>query len=266
VLADPGQVEQVLLNLAVNARDAMPAGGTLILETDNVVLDETFTREHPSLLPGPHVLLAVSDTGTGIPREIREHIFEPFFSTKEAGKGTGLGLATVYGIVKQNEGFINVYSEPGRGTTFKIYLPRFKGQTSEATSESLLEAPPGRGETVLLVEDDPVILGVGRTMLEKLGYTVLAAGTPGEAVSQAKSHAAELQLLITDVVMPEMNGRDLAELLKATKPGLKCLFSSGYTANVIAHSGVLDEGVHFLQKPFSLKTLATKVREALEGM
>ncbi len=264
VKIDPSQIDQLLANLCVNARDAIVGVGKITLETGNEVFAPADFAFHPTVVPGEYVLLAVSDDGCGMDPEVVEHIFEPFFSTKEAGKGTGLGLSTVYGIVKQNEGFINVYSEPGQGTTFKIYLPRYQGQSLEATSESPSEAPLGRGETVLLVEDDPVILGLAQTMLEKLGYTVLAAGTPGEAVFQAKSHAAELQLLITDVVMPEMNGRDLAELLKAAKPGLKCLFSSGYTANVIAHSGVLDEGVHFLQKPFSLKTLATKVREALE--
>ena len=266
VKIDPSQIDQLLANLCVNARDAIVGVGKITIETGNEVFDPADYAFHPTVVPGEYVLLAVSDDGCGMDQEVLDRIFEPFFSTKEPGKGTGLGLATVYGIVKQNEGFINVYSEPGRGTTVKIYLPRFRGQTLEATTESRPEAPPGRGETVLLVEDDPLILGVGRTMLEKLGYTVLAAGTPGEAVLQAKSHAAELQLLITDVVMPEMNGRDLAILLKATQPGLKCLFSSGYTADVIAHSGVLDEGVHFLQKPFSLKTLATKVREALEGI
>lgn len=266
VKIDPSQIDQLLANLCVNARDAIVGVGKITIETGNEVFDPVDYASHPTIVPGEYVMLAVSDDGCGMDQEVLDRIFEPFFSTKEPGKGTGLGLATVYGIVKQNEGFINVYSEPGRGTTLKIYLPRFKGATLEEMSERASEAPPGRGETVLLVEDDPVILGVGRTMLEKLGYTVLVAGTPGEAVSQAKSHAAELQLLVTDVVMPDMNGRDLAILLKATQPGLKCLFSSGYTADVIAHSGVLDEGVHFLQKPFSLKTLATKVRETLEGI
>jgi CheY-like chemotaxis protein len=180
------------------------------------------------------------------------------------GKGTGLGLATVYGIVKQNKGFINVYSEPDKGTTFKIYLPRFEGDAAETIYESPAETPMGRGETVLLVEDEAAILNLGRVMLERLGYTVVTAGTPGEALRLAEAHAAEIRLLITDVVMPEMNGRELAVLIRDIKPGLECLFTSGYTANVIAHHGVLDNGVNFLQKPFSMKELASKVRQALE--
>ncbi|HAA04560.1 MAG TPA: hypothetical protein DCE18_14540, partial [Syntrophobacteraceae bacterium] len=185
--------------------------------------------------------------------------------TKEVGMGTGLGLATVYGIVKQNEGFISVYSEPERGTTLKIYLPRFAGEVVESIAASALETPKGSGETVLLVEDDGVILNVGQAILEGLGYRVLTAVTPGEALRQAEAHAAEIELLITDVVMPEMNGRDLSKLIRDIKPGLKCLFTSGYTANVIAHRGVLDEGVHFLQKPFSVKDMGFKVREVLES-
>ena len=191
------------------------------------------------------------------------HIFEPFFTTKEIGKGTGLGLATVYGIVKQNNGFINVYSEPGQGTTFTIYLPRHAGKAAQARTEGAAE-PAARGhETILLVEDEPAILKLTTTMLEQQGYTVLAAGTPGEAIRLAEEHAGEIHLLMTDVVMPEMNGRDLAKNLLSLYPNLKRLFMSGYTADVIAHHGVLDEGVHFIQKPFSMKDLAAKVREAL---
>jgi two-component system cell cycle sensor histidine kinase/response regulator CckA len=206
-------------------------------------------------------MLAVSDNGCGMSKEVIDHLFEPFFTTKEVGKGTGLGMATVYGIVKQNEGVINVYSEPGKGSTFKIYLPRFAGEAIKPTTASTTETPKGRGETVLLVEDEESILNMSREMLEALGYRVLTAGTPGEALRQVKAHAGEIELLVTDMVMPEMNGRDLARLLREVNPGLKCLFSSGYTANVIA---LLDEGVHFLQKPFSRRDMATKVREALE--
>jgi CheY-like chemotaxis protein len=193
------------------------------------------------------------------------HLFEPFFTTKGLGVGTGLGLATVYGIVKQNNGFIYVYSEPDRGTTFKIYLPRHVGKTEKLQAEGPTDEA-GRGyETVLLVEDEPAILNLGRVMLERLGYQVLAAGRPGEAIRLAEEHTGQIHLLMTDVVMPEMNGRDLAKNLLSLYPDLKRLFMSGYTANVIAHHGVLDQGVHFIQKPFSLKELTAKVREALES-
>jgi CheY-like chemotaxis protein len=264
VRIDPSQIDQLLANLCVNARDAIAGVGKVTIETENTVFDEAYCAVHPGFACGEYVLLAVSDDGCGMTKEVLEHLFEPFFTTKEVGQGTGLGLATVYGIVKQNEGFINVYSEPDSGSTFKIYLPRFAGEASKPLAASAVEIPKGRGEMVLLVEDEAAILHVGRTMLERLGYTVLTAATPGEALRQAKAHAAEIQLLITDVVMPEMNGRDLAKMIRDIKPGLKCLFISGYTANVIAHRGVLDEGVHFLQKPFSLKDLAPKVRQALE--
>jgi PAS domain S-box-containing protein len=264
VRIDPSQIDQLLANLCVNARDAIAGVGKVTIETENTVFDEAYCAVHPGFACGEYVLLAVSDDGGGMNQEVLDHLFEPFFTTKEVGKGTGLGLATVYGIVKQNEGFINVYSEPDSGSTFKIYLPRFAGEASKPLAASAVEIPKGRGETVLLVEDEAAILLVGRTMLERLGYTVLTAGTPGEALRLAKAHAAEIQLLITDVVMPEMNGRDLAKLIRDIKPGLKCLFISGYTANVIAHRGVLDEGVFFLQKPFSMKDLASKVRQALE--
>ena len=209
------------------------------------------------------MLLAVSDDGCGMDKEILDQIFEPFFTSKGVGQGTGLGLSTVYGIVKQNNGFINVYSEPGKGTTFRIYLPRYAGQAVDTQQERAAEIPLGRGETVLVVEDEPALLTMAKMMLERLGYRVLAAGTPGEAIGLAEEHASEIHLLITDVVMPEMNGRDLAERLQSLYPGMKILFMSGYTADVIAHRGVLDEGVNFIQKPFSMKDLAVKVREAL---
>jgi two-component system, cell cycle sensor histidine kinase and response regulator CckA len=264
VRIDPSQIDQLLANLCVNARDAIAGVGKITLETENVVFDESYCAIHPGYIPGEYMMLAVSDDGSGIDADIIGHLFEPFFTTKELGKGTGLGLATVYGIVKQNEGFINVYSEPGKGSTFKIYLPRFVGEAMKPTAKSTAETPMGHAETVLLVEDDEAILNVGRIILETLGYTVLTAGTPGVALQQARTHVAEIQLLITDVVMPEMNGRDLAKLISDIKPGLKCLFTSGYTANVIAHRSMLDEGVNFLQKPFSMKGLATKVRDILE--
>jgi two-component system cell cycle sensor histidine kinase/response regulator CckA len=209
------------------------------------------------------VMLALSDDGCGMDREIQSHLFEPFFTTKDVGKGTGLGLATVYGIVKQNDGFINVYSEPARGTTFKIYLPGHAAEAEQIHKEGW-QAPAMRGhETVLLVEDEPAILKLTTMMLERQGYRVLAASTPGEAMRVAKEYAGEIHLLMTDVVMPEMNGRDLAENLMASYPGLKRLFMSGYSVDVIAHHSVLDKDVHFIQKPFSLHDLAAKVREAL---
>jgi two-component system sensor histidine kinase EvgS len=235
------------------------------METGNAAFDEAYCADHAGFVPGEYAMLALSDNGSGMDRETLDQIFEPFFTTKGEGQGTGLGLSTVYGIVKQNSGFINVYSEPGQGTTFKIYLPRHAGQAVETQAKSAAEIPKGHGETVLLVEDELAILKMTRMMLERQDYTVLAAPTPGEAIRLAGAHAGEVHLLMTDVVMPEMNGRDLAERLRAARPAMKCLFMSGYTANVIAHHGVLGEGVQFIQKPFSAKDLAAKVREVLES-
>jgi CheY-like chemotaxis protein len=209
-------------------------------------------------------MLAVSDDGHGMDKDTLDKIFEPFFTTKGIGRGTGLGLATVYGTVKQNNGFINVYSEPGHGTTFKIYLPRHAAKVGQMRKESP-SVPVARGhETILLVEDEPAILNMTRQMLERFGYRVLSASTPGEAIRVATEHAGEIHLLISDVVMPEMNGRDLAKNVISLYPGIRRLFMSGYTANIIAHHGVLDEGINFIQKPFSIQALAAKVREALE--
>jgi len=264
VRIDPSQIDQMLANLCVNARDAITGVGTITIETESCVLDETYCAMHPGARSGEYVSLVVSDDGCGMDKEVIDHLFEPFFTTKEAGKGTGLGLATVYGIVKQNNGFINVYSEPGKGSTFRIYLPRVAGKPTGPASEVLTEPPRGHGETLLLVEDDAVILKVGRGILERLGYTVLTAGTPDEALRQTEAHAGEIRLLITDVVMPEMNGRDLARSIRDIVPVIKCLYTSGYTSDVIAHHGVLDEDVLFLQKPFSAVDLACRVREALK--
>ncbi|MCP4576911.1 MAG: PAS domain S-box protein [Deltaproteobacteria bacterium] len=265
VKVDPSQVDQILANLCVNARDAIKNTGNLTIETVNAAFDEAYCGGHAGVVSGEYVLLTVSDDGCGMDAEIRDKLFEPFFTTKELGKGTGLGLATVYGIVKQNNGFINVYSEPGRGTTFKIYLPRHEGEPGRMQEKSPA-APAARGhETILLVEDEPAILAMVKMMLERLGYTVLAAGAPGETIRLAGEYAGEIHLLMTDVVMPEMNGLDLAENLFSLYPKLNCLFMSGYTADVIARHGVLDEGVNFIQKPFSMKDLAFKVREALDG-
>jgi PAS domain S-box-containing protein len=264
VKMDPAQVDQILANLAVNARDAISGVGKVTIETDNVTLDEDYCAVHAGCIPGQYALLAVSDDGAGMEKEVLEHLFEPFFTTKEVGKGTGLGLSTVYGIVKQNKGFVNVYSEPGRGSTFKIYLPRFEMDGIADKKEASPETPKGAAETVLLVEDEESILKVGKAMLERLGYRVLAAGRPSAAIRLVGEHAGPIHLVLTDVVMPELNGKELVEQLKSKCPGLKCLYMSGYTANVIAHHGVLDKGVSMIQKPFSLRDLATKVREVLD--
>lgn len=227
-------------------------------------LDAACCSDHAGFVPWEFVLLAISDNGCGMDKETLERIFEPFFTTKGTGQGTGLGLAKVYGIVTQNKGFIKVYSEPGKGTTFKIYLPRHSGQAVGTDLTIAAEIPRGCGETVLLVEDEWTLLEMTRKMLEVQGYTVLAANAPVEAIRLVEEHAGAIDLLMTDVVMPGMNGRDLAERIRPTRPAMKCLFISGYTANVIAHHGVLDEGVQFIQKPFSIKELATKVRAVLE--
>ncbi len=264
VKMDPAQVDQILANLCVNARDAIAGVGKVTIETENVTLDENYCADRPGFIPGDFVMLAVSDNGRGMDKEVLDHMFEPFFTTKETGEGTGLGLATVYGIVKQNEGYINVYSEPGKGSTFRIYIPRYAGEEIEAAASMLEDIPRGNKETILLVEDEPAIMGMGKMMLEKLGYQVLAAGTPKEALRLAVAHPGEIHLLITDLVMPEMNGRQLSDELHTLFPKIKSLFMSGYTANVIAHHGVLEEGVHFIQKPFSMKELAKKTRAALD--
>ncbi|WP_289021715.1 PAS domain S-box protein [Desulfobacter postgatei] len=264
VKIDPGQIDQILANLCVNARDAIPGVGKVTIETGNTAFDEAYCGNHVGFAPGEYVMLAVSDNGCGMDEETRANIFEPFFTTKDLGKGTGLGLATVYGAVKQNNGFINVYSEPGQGTTFKIYLLRHKAKTAPV-SEKGPDKPSKRGrETILLVEDEPSVLKMTTMMLERQGYTVVGASTPGEAIRLAAEHAGHIHLLMTDVVMPEMNGRDLAKNILSLYPGLKCLFMSGYTANVIAHHGILDEAVDFIQKPFSKSDLAIKLRKVLE--
>jgi PAS domain S-box-containing protein len=265
IKADPSQIDQLLANLCVNARDAIAGVGRITIETDAKTFDQAYCADHPGFLPGEYLLLEVSDDGSGMDQNTLSHIFEPFFTTKEQGKGTGLGLASVFGMVKQNNGFINVYSEPGQGTTFKIYLPVYTAKSDEVV-EKEPELPDEHGsETILLVEDEPAILQMTTMMLARLGYTVVAAATPGEAIRLAHEYLGRIDMLMTDVVMPEMNGRELAGNLLSHYPDLKRLFMSGYTANVIAHHGVLDEGVHFIQKPFSMKDLAGKMREALEG-
>ncbi|WP_319585661.1 PAS domain S-box protein [uncultured Desulfobulbus sp.] len=261
---DPTQVDQILANLCVNARDAVTGIGKITIETRNAVFDAAYCADHFGFVEGAYALLAVSDDGCGMNKEVLDHIFDPFFTTKGEGQGTGLGLSTVYGIVKQNNGFINVYSEPGKGTTIKIYLPQHLDNAVITWQSKALDIPLGQGETVLVVEDEPALLMMAQTMLRKLGYQVLAAGTPGAAIELAKEHESEIHLLLTDVVMPEMNGRDLAEWLQTLYPGMKILFMSGYTAEVIAHRGVLKAGVNFIQKPFATKDLAIKIREVLQ--
>lgn len=265
VKMDPSQIDQMLANLAVNARDAISAQGRITIETANVSFDESYHAEHMDSVAGDYVMLALSDNGCGMDQEVKDHLFEPFFTTKERGKGTGLGLATVYGIVRQNAGFINIYSEPGKGTTFKIYLPRHSGAEAASTAGAKADRPKGGTETILLVEDEAAVLKLTKIMLERLGYSVIAANSPRAALELADECAGELHLLLVDVVMPEMTGRELAERLGTKFPKLRRLFMSGYTANVIAHHGVLDEGVFFIQKPFSSGSLAAKVREVLDG-
>jgi len=265
VKIDPSQVHQIFANLCVNARDAMVEGGKLIIETRNVVFDEEYCASHVGFTPGSFVLLAVSDTGQGMTPEIQDKIFDPFFTTKGLHKGTGLGLSTVYGIVKQNNGFINVYSEPGKGTTFRIYLPQHEGKAERVPFEATDELPLSRGETILLVEDEASILKLGKRMLEALGYRVLPANTVSQAIELTKKHADTINLLVTDVIMPEMNGRELSEQLIKLCPGLQVLFMSGYTADVIAHRGELEKGVHFISKPLSKNELARKIRKILDA-
>ena len=265
VKVDPTQIDQILANLCVNARDAIADVGKITIETDMATFDGAYCAQHAGFVPGDFVILAVSDDGSGIDKETLNNIFEPFFTTKGVGQGTGLGLATVYGIVRQNEGFINVYSEPDNGTTFKIYLRRHASQTGEALLPGTEKIPMGRGEIVLVVEDESLILKLAGRMLTALGYRSLLAKNPDEALKLAELHSDEISLLLTDVVMPAMNGRELADRLKAIRPNLRCLFMSGYTANVIAHRGILDEGVHFIQKPFSKDQLAIKIISVLQA-
>ncbi len=265
VKMDPSQIDQILANLCVNARDAISGLGRMIIETANVTFDAKYCSEHSGIVIGDFVMLAVSDDGCGMSREVQENLFEPFFTTKELGKGTGLGLATVFGAVKQNNGFINVYSEPGMGTIFKIYLPRYWGKSLFAKNPPIDEVPRGHGEKILVVEDEKAFLKMTVAMLEKQGYSVIPVNSPSEALQLAKEPGTGIRLLITDVVMPQMNGRELADKLKKDNPNLAVLFTSGYTADVIAHHGVLDEGVDFLQKPFSSTTLATKIHRMLNS-
>ncbi|MDD2464618.1 MAG: PAS domain S-box protein [Desulfobulbus sp.] len=264
VKADPSQIDQILANLCVNARDAIAGVGTIIVETQNCTFDASYCAVHTGCVPGDYVQITVGDNGCGMDKETLAQVFEPFFTTKGVGKGTGLGLATVYGIVRQNNGFVNVYSEPGQGTVFTVYIPREADSADEVLEERTVEAIGG-SETILVVEDEPTILEMATAMLQHLGYTVFASTSPYEALDKCNLYSGKIDLLITDVIMPEMNGRDLAEQIQKEHPWIKCLFMSGYTADIIAHQGVLEEGIHFIQKPFSHISLAAKVRSVLDG-
>ena len=262
VRADPAQMEQIIVNLAVNARDAMPQGGVLTIELANAELDETYARDHPTVVPGPHVVLSVTDTGHGMDPDTQSRIFEPFFTTKEPGKGTGLGLATVYGIVKQSEGSIWVYSEPGRGSTFKVYLPRVD-QPPEPLSPRTGAAAVHGSEMVLLVEDEPSLRSLLRELLESFGYSVLEAGQGADALRVAAEHRGTIDLLLSDIVMPQMTGNELAQRLAHLRPATKVLFMSGYAAGV-APQHQIPSGAPYIEKPFTADALAGAIREVLD--
>jgi two-component system cell cycle sensor histidine kinase/response regulator CckA len=264
IKADPGQLEHAVVNLAVNARDAMPQGGRLTVETADVELDEAYARTHLSVEPGPYVMLSVTDTGSGMTPEVKERLFEPFFTTKGPGRGTGLGLAAVYGMVKQSGGHIFVYSEPGHGTTFKIYLPRVEEPAQIAKGPLAERRLPSGSETVLVVEDDAAVRELAVRILKGLGYEVLEAASGEEALGVCKAHGGHIDLVLTDVVMPGMDGRVLVQSLKEVHPGAKAIFMSGYTDNVILHHGILEEGMNFIHKPFTVEGLGRKVREVLD--
>jgi signal transduction histidine kinase/CheY-like chemotaxis protein len=265
VKADPGQIEQVLMNLALNARDAMPKGGKVTIETANVMVDEAFARRHLIPHPGPYIMLSVTDTGSGMDEETQAHIFEPFFTTKEQGKGTGLGLATVYGIVKQSGGSIFVYSKPGKGATCKIYLPRVDEAVTVMEAVNATVEPPQGSETILLVEDEEPVRELVRKVLERNGYRILEARHGEEAITICARHKGEISLLVTDVVMPRMSGREVAERLLISHPKMKVLYLSGYTDDAVVRHGVLQSMTAFLQKPFTPDALAHKVREVLDS-
>jgi len=264
IFLDPTQLNQIVLNMVVNSRDAMPDGGTITIETQNVSIDDNYCIKHLGFTPGDYVMFAISDTGIGIDKEILPHIFEPFFTTKGIGKGTGLGLSTVYGIVKQNKGYINCYSEPGRGTTFKIYFPKHIGDKEKASiTDSEAKISTGH-ETILLVEDEDIVREFTKDVLMQLGYNVLEASDPEEAINLCKDYDKDIHLILTDVVMPNMDGKKLYEEISTIRPSIKVLFMSGYTANAIAHKGVLENGTQFIHKPFTMNSLAKKVREILD--
>jgi CheY-like chemotaxis protein len=262
---DPAQLDQILANLVVNARDAIKSVGKITIETGKAHFDEDYCTHHLGSIPGKYIMIAVSDNGSGMDKETLANIFEPFFTTKPQGEGTGLGLATVYGIIKQNEGFINVYSEPGEGTTFRIYLPRLIDETNQPEDENEIIVAKNGTETILVVEDEAPLLALATQLIQNFGYTVLAANSPDKALEIARDFTEPIDLILTDVIMPEMSGRDLYNALTELRPSIKCIFMSGYTANIIAHHGILDEGVQFLQKPFTAQDLAKCLRQTLDG-
>lgn len=260
---DPSQVDQILANLLVNARDAIEGVGKITIETANVTFDAEYCNEHTGFLPGEYAMIAFSDTGCGMNAETREHIFEPFFTTKPEHEGTGLGLSTIYGILKQNNGFINVYSEPGEGTTFKLYLPA-TGKAGDVEAAEITQELPTGSESILVVEDDQGVLKYTTMILEAQGYQVMGFDLPEKALAEVRKPELSVDLLITDVVMPDMNGKELASSVREILSDVKVLFISGYTANVIVHQGKLEEGIHFLPKPFLKKSLVHMVRELLD--
>ena len=261
--ADPHQIEQIIMNFSANARDAIDRTGTITIETHNTILDDPYQQKHVYAIPGEYVMLVFSDSGCGMSAETQDKIFEPFYTTKETDKGTGLGLATVFGIVKQNNGYISVYSEPGMGATFKVYLPRYKGDDAAGVEEAP-EIELGGNETILIVEDEPYILDIVNKILENHGYTPIPCPTAEKAIQTIGDYESTIHMLLTDVVMPTMNGKELQEKITAMKPAIKTVFMSGYTADVIAQQGVIDKGVNFVQKPFSMKSLLTTVRAVLD--
>jgi signal transduction histidine kinase/CheY-like chemotaxis protein len=265
IKADASQIEQIIMNLAVNARDAMPKGGKLILETQNITLDDNYPKDHAGVEPGQYVVFAVSDTGHGMPENIRARIFEPFFTTKGVGKGTGLGLSTVYGNMKQNNGFISVYSEVGHGTTFKLYFPKVQAEEEQIKPAEVVATTKGGHETILVVEDEARVRAVAVTLLRKHGYRVLEASNAGEALLICEQEKDKIDLMLSDVIMPNMNGRQLADRLAQVRPDMKVIFMSGYTDNVIAENGILEAGASFIQKPFNPTSLLKLIREKLDS-
>ena len=265
IFIDPSQVDQILVNLCVNARDAIQGVGKITIETQNITLNDDYCSENLGVIPGEYVLLSFSDNGCGIPKEHLKHVFEPFFTTKKPGEGTGLGLSMIYGIVKQNGGLTTITSEQEIGTTFRIYLPQQEGESEEVQHSMSLDVPSGRGETILLVEDETTILALNKKMLERIGYRVLATSSSVKAWHLASKHREKIKILVTDIIMPDMNGYDLAQKLWEIKPDLKCLFVSGYPDNVVSRQGFLPEGLHFLQKPFMEWDLAVNPSSTVIG-